>query len=176
MIWITGLSGSGKTTTAGSVVDILRSSGRQVIQLDGDVLREVFGEDERSIQNHGSEARLSLAFKYSRLCRHLGDQGHLVVIATISLYNEIHLWNRENISNYLEVFLDIDYEELRRRDPKKIYSRFDAGVLVNVVGLDLPFDEPVEAELRICTEDNYSPSKAAELIIAEFDKMKDFKD
>ncbi len=174
VIWITGLSGSGKSTTAGRVVDVLRSRGLQVIQLDGDELRGVFGEDGYLAQNHGSEARFSLAFKYSRLCKYLGDQGQLVVIATISLYHEIHLWNRENILNYFEVFLDIDQEELRRRDPKQIYSRFDAGDLVNVVGLDLPFDEPVDAQLRL-TEEGRTPSQVAELIIAEFDKAEHFK-
>ena len=70
--------------------------------------------------------------------------------------------------------MDIDQEELRRRDPKQIYSRFDAGDLINVVGLDLPFDEPVEAQLRL-TEEGRSPSQVAELIIAEFDKSEHFK-
>jgi len=146
VIWITGLSGAGKSTLAGDLVDRLRSRGESVVMLDGDELREVFGATAASSQNHGREGRLALAMQYAHLCRMIAAQGHTVVIATISLFREVHAWNRAHLPGYFEVYLKVPLEELGRRDPKGIYRRFHAGELHNVAGLDLPMDEPQAAD------------------------------
>ena len=146
VIWITGLSGAGKSTLALEVVARLRAMGDAVVMLDGDELREVFGAVAANAQNHGREGRLALAMQYSHLCQILAAQGLTVVIATISLFREVHAWNRANLPGYFEVYLKVPVEELRRRDPKGIYRRFDAGELTNVAGLDLPIDEPELAD------------------------------
>ena len=146
VIWITGLSGAGKSTLAHEVVARLRAAGDSVVMLDGDELREVFGAVAANAQNHGREGRLALAMQYSHLCRVIAAQGLTVVIATISLFREVHTWNRANLPGYFEVYLKVPVEELRRRDPKGIYRRFDAGELTHVAGLDLPIDEPEAAD------------------------------
>lgn len=144
VIWITGLSGAGKTTLAHEVVILLRNEDEAVVMLDGDVLREVFGAEAANASNHGRQGRIDLAMKYAHLCKVIADQGLTVVIATISLFREVHTWNRKNLPGYFEVYLKVPEEELRRRDPKGIYRRFDSGELSNVAGLDLPIDEPEE--------------------------------
>jgi len=146
VIWITGLSGSGKTTLATELVKHLRACDRAVVMLDGDQLRAVFGMDENNTDNHGREGRLKLASRYCHLCQILASQGLTVVIATISLFNEIHSWNRANLPGYFEIYLKVPIEELRRRDPKGIYRCFDAGEIFYVSGLDLPIDEPLAAD------------------------------
>jgi adenylylsulfate kinase-like enzyme len=90
VLWITGLSGAGKSTLALKVAQRLRAKGEAVVVLDGDVLREVFGATATNAQNHGREGRLALAFQYAHLCRVVASQGLTVVIATISLFKEIH--------------------------------------------------------------------------------------
>lgn len=149
VIWITGLSGSGKTTLAHEVVRHLRLAGESVVRLDGDELREVFGAVASNAKNHSCEGRCTLAFQYAHLCRVIAGQGITVVIATISLFKEIHAWNRENLPGYFEVYLKVPIDELRRRDPKGIYRRFDAGELTDVAGLDLPVDEPEAADFVV---------------------------
>lgn len=146
VVWITGLSGAGKSTLARQVSAELRANGDSVITLDGDELREVFGAVAANAKNHGREGRLALAMQYAYLCRVIAVQGLTVVIATISLFREVHAWNRANLPGYFEVYLKAEVEELRRRDPKGIYRRFDAGELTHVAGLDLPIDEPEEAD------------------------------
>jgi len=84
--------------------------------------------------------------KYSHLGKVIAEQGFTAVIATISLFKEIHIWNRENLAGYFEVYLKVPLEELRRRDPKGIYRRFDSGELKEVAGLDLSIDEANEAD------------------------------
>jgi len=146
VIWITGLSGAGKSTLARDLVARLRTESRAVVMLDGDELREVFGAVTANSQNHGREGRLALAMQYAHLCRMIAAQGQTVVIATISLFHEVHEWNRRHLPGYFEVYLKVPVEELRRRDPKGIYRRFDAGELHNVAGLDLSVDEPQAAD------------------------------
>ena len=147
VIWITGLSGAGKTTLSNAAALKLRSRGEAVVQLDGDELRSVFGAVAANGQNHSREGRLALAMQYAHLCRVLADQGLTVMIATISLFKEVHTWNRENLPGYFEVYLKMPLEELRRRDPKGIYRRFDSGDLTNVAGLDLLIDDPKAADM-----------------------------
>jgi adenylylsulfate kinase len=142
VIWITGLSGAGKSTLARRLVDDMRALGRVAILLDGDELRDVLGNATLSKDNHSLESRLALAMRYARLCRLLATQGFTVVIATISLFREVHEWNRSNLPGYFEVYLKVPLEELRRRDPKEIYHRFYKREISNVAGLDLPVDEP----------------------------------
>ena len=146
VIWITGLSGAGKSTLAAEVVKRLRGQGKAVVLLDGDDLREVFSLSAVNAKNYGRDERIALAYQYAHLCRIIANQGLIVVIATISLFKEIHVWNRRNLSGYFEVYLKVPLEELRRRDPKGIYRRFYVGELSHVAGLDLLVDEPDAAD------------------------------
>ena len=142
VVWVTGLSGAGKSVLATSLVARLRMVDVEILLLDGDELREIFGASSGNIQDYGREKRMALAMQYAYLCNILAKQGFTVVIATISLFKEVHAWNRENLQGYFEVYLRVPLEELRRRDPKGIYRRFDAGEIKDVTGLDLPIDEP----------------------------------
>lgn len=160
VIWITGLSGAGKSTLAIELAGKLRAKGEHVVMLDGDELRQVFGAVSNNVKNHGREGRLALAMQYAHLCRVIAAQGVTVVIATISLFQEVYAWNRQYLPGYLEVYLKVPLEELRRRDPKGIYQRFDTGELSNVAGLDIPIDEPANADLVI----EFDTTKSVELI------------
>jgi adenylylsulfate kinase len=142
VIWITGLSGAGKTTLANELAQRLRSAGQAVIVLDGDDLRRVWGEQPTDNAGYGRDERIALGIRYARLAKLLSSQDHMVIVATISLFREVHIWNRKNIPWYFEVYLRAPFDELRRRDPKGIYRRYEAGELKNVAGLDLDVDEP----------------------------------
>ena len=172
VIWITGLSGAGKSTIAHEVVTRLRASGRPTVVLDGDELRSVFGAVAPNSGNHGRAGRLALAMQYSQLCKLLAEQGFDVVIATISLFQEIHRWNRENLPFYFEAYLRVPVEELRRRDPKGIYRRFDAGELTNVAGLDLAIDEPEAAHWTWSFDPRQSAVDVAKQLIAALESRK----
>ncbi|TDR73533.1 adenylyl-sulfate kinase [Paludibacterium purpuratum] len=166
VIWITGLSGAGKTTLALAVSEALRAEGHPVVMLDGDELRDLLGAASVTRANHGREGRLALALKYARLCRMIADQGCTVVIATISLFQEVHAWNREHLPGYFEVYLKVPETELRRRDPKGIYRRFDAGEICDVAGLDLPVDEPQSPDWTAEFVEGRSAAQQAQALIA----------
>lgn len=161
IIWITGLSGAGKTTLGKLVVKELSQQGESVILLDGDELRNALGETK----NYSAAARLDLANKYSRLALLVASQGITVVVSTVALIREIHLWNRANLPGYFEVFLKVPIDELRRRDPKGIYRRFDKGELSNVAGLDLKIDEPVKPDLCLEYKEGMLPEIELEKLL-----------
>ena len=167
VIWITGLSDSGKTTLARLVAANLRAQGLQITLLDGDELRRVLG----ATTEYDRDSRLSLGFKAARLCQLLASQGHTVVIAIIGLFREIHEWNRQQPYHYYEVFLDVPLEELRRRDSKGLYRRFDAGEMTQVYGLDLAYDPPACPEWRVQFKPNQAndpPQRIADRLCEDF--------
>lgn len=172
VLWVTGLSGAGKSTLAQEMVARLRATGEAVVMLDGDELRQVFGAVAANVQNHGRAGRLALALQYAHLCRILAAQGLTVVIATISLFSEVHEWNRANLPGYFEVYLKVPVDELRRRDPKRIYRRFDAGELTHVAGLDLAIDEPEAADWVVEFEPSRSVAALADELLKTL-KMKE---
>ncbi len=161
VFWITGLSAAGKTTLGEELADRLRKMKEKVIFLDGDSLREILGE----FSTHSREDRLRLAFIYSRLCKSLASQDINVVISTVALFHEIHDWNRVNFLDFIEIFLDVPLEELRRRDPKGIYDRFDKGEITNVAGLDLKVDFPSRPHLHFRFEDGLSSIEMVDVIL-----------
>ncbi len=166
VFWITGLSAAGKTTLAKLLTDHLRAAGRSVVMLDGDELREALA----ITAEHRREERLILAFKYARLARMIAVQGVTVVMGAVALFKEIHAWNREHQPGYFEVYLKVPIEELRRRDPKGIYRRFDAGELHNVAGLDFPVDEPTSPDILIDYARGLSPEAELTRLMAAFEK------
>jgi len=167
VLWITGLSGAGKSTLALEVVERLRARGESVVLLDGDELREVFGAVAANARNHGREGRLTLAMQYAHLCRVIAGEELTVVIATISLFREVHAWNRANLPGYFEVYLKVPLDELRRRDPKGIYRQFDAGSLRHVAGLDLPVDEPESADWVV----EFQPHRSVTILANELIRL-----
>lgn len=145
VVWIVGLSGAGKTTLANKIVAHIRRAHCNVVLIDGDMLREVFGND----LGHTMEDRLINARRICQLGKLLDDQGINVVCAILSLFPETRLWNREHLKNYYEVFIDTPIQDLIQRDTKGIYRRYNRGEIRNVAGMDIEFPRPDNADLII---------------------------
>jgi len=145
VIWIIGLSGSGKTTLANEVIARVRHVQQNVILIDGDMVREVFGND----LGHTIEDRRINAQRICRLGKLLDDQGVNVVCAILSLFPETRSWNRKHLKSYYEVFIDTPMDDLIQRDSKGIYRRFSIGEIRDVAGMDIEFSRPDNADLII---------------------------
>lgn len=163
LIWITGYSGAGKTTVAGSVAEKLKSAGVPVVLLDGDDLRSIFGERF----GYTLDDRRQLAYVYSRLCRKITECGVTVVIAAIAMFESVRIENRASNEKYLEVYLNVPFSVREERDPKGLYKA--AAVKVNANdGFLLGLEEPTNPDLVIENYANTSPEVAATLIVEKF--------
>ncbi|WP_297049634.1 adenylyl-sulfate kinase [uncultured Desulfovibrio sp.] len=152
VLWITGLSGAGKTTLGKALQQALPGS----LLLDGDELREALGADG---QGFDAQSRRRLALTYARLAGLLARQGATVIVATISLFHELHAWNRAHLPGYVEIFLDVPESVRRARDPKGLY----AANARNMAGSEVPAELPLEPHLRL--DGGQSPDDAVPLIL-----------
>lgn len=141
-VWITGLSGSGKTSLAEFLVREGRASGGEIVWLDGDLIRDFMGA--RSPESYSLEGRKKLARLYGELCLFFLSRGFSTVISTIAMHEGVSEWNRENLPGYFEVFLKVPTEKLRGRNDNGLYS----GV-PNVVGVDLEPKFPQKPDLTV---------------------------
>lgn len=146
-IWLTGLSGAGKSTIAGHVAQHLRARGHPVEVLDGDVVRQNlsaglgFSKADRdtNIRRIGFVAEL------------LTRNGVVTLVAAISPYREVRSEVRERIGRFLEIYVRCPVEVLAERDAKGLYRKALAGEITNFTGISDPYEAPEDADLVVDT-------------------------
>jgi bifunctional enzyme CysN/CysC len=171
VVWLTGLSGSGKTTIAREVERQLFERGCHTMLLDGDQLRHglcrdlTFSPSDRAenIRRAGEVARLFF------------EQGCIVLCAFVSPYTEDRARARALLpaGRFLEVFVKASVDTCRRRDPKGLYARAGSGQVTHLTGVSAPYEEPVAPELTLDTE-SLSATEAAALILRELESRQLF--
>ncbi|NBX83987.1 MAG: adenylyl-sulfate kinase, partial [Gammaproteobacteria bacterium] len=140
--------------------------GRTVLFLDGDQLREDLEQ-----YGYSYSERLKLSFSYGRLCKRFSSQGLDVICTTVSLFEEIQIWNRKNIPNYIEIFVDVPFEVLKERDSKSVYSNAKMNNFPNTVGIDIPPHFPKNPDCVIKNYGNQSVSDSIQEVILFVQKM-----
>lgn len=156
IVWLIGLSGAGKTTVGRLLYERLKPARRNLVFLDGDMLRDVWGD----ALGHTIEGRRVNAYRISHLCRLLDRQGIDVIAAVLSMFPDWQAWNREQFGEYFEVFLDVPMDLLHARDSKGLYARAERGELADVVGVDLDFPRPANPDLVISGDEVLRPPEA----------------
>lgn len=167
--FFTGLAGAGKTTIGGLFYQKLREKKPDAILIDGDRVRLEMGHSAPDgtvllEDRYTTEARKAGARCTFPHCRDLADQGKDVVVCNIAMYHEIRAWNRENIENYREIYVKVSRETLYKRDQKKLYS---SGAK-NVVGVDLPWDEPGHSNIVIQNDGEETPEEIVDRLMKFF--------
>ena len=147
VLWLTGLSGAGKTTIADQLMRKLAGKDRQIERLDGDILRGVFpktGFDRQSRDEHIKR----IGFMASRLEYH----GVIVIASFISPYREARQFVRNLCSDFIEVYVQASLEECQRRDVKGLYEKVGKGEIKQFTGISDPYEEPKNPEIIVNTE------------------------
>ena len=142
-IWIMGLSSSGKSTLAELLVARLRAEGYPCLLLDGDQIRQVF--EERL--GYDPESRRNQTARVLRLARLIAKQGILPVVAIIHSVEADRAMCRSAMPGYFEVWLKCALDVCVERDTKNVYRPALDGKASNVVGLDIPYEEPRHADI-----------------------------
>ena len=146
-VWLTGLSGAGKTTIATQLAKELRARSRGVEVLDGDVVRTHLSKGLGFSREDRDTNILRIAFVCSLLTRH----GVAVISAAISPYEETRRQARAQIGDFVEVYVRCPIEELTRRDVKGLYEKALRGEIANFTGISDPYEEPSDPEVIVDT-------------------------
>jgi adenylylsulfate kinase len=146
VLWFTGLSGSGKSTIATRVHEVLEREGREVEYLDGDAMREVFPNTGFTREEREEHLRRT-GYMASRLAAH----GVTVVASFVSPYRESRDFVRALCRRFVEIYVATPLEECERRDVKGLYARARRGEIRNFTGLDDPYEPPEHPELTLDT-------------------------
>ncbi len=148
LYWITGLAGAGKSTLANSLYHDLKKTQSDLVLLDGDHLREVYG-----LAGHFNlQDRKAMAMRHAKMCHLLTSQGIDVICPTISMFDAVRHWNRVHQADYVEIFLDVSQQTLMQRDQLKLYSQQSVSQPCYVVGQDIDAELPTRADVVLVNE------------------------
>ena len=164
VLWFTGLSGAGKSTIANLVEKYLHAQGRHTMSLDGDNVRHGLNRD----LGFSEADRVENIRRVAEVSKLFVEAGLIVLVSFISPYRAERMLARDCVTEgeFLEIFVDTPVDECRRRDPKGLYRRADAGQIVNFTGVDAPYELPLDPEIRLPTLDA-PPEALAEQVVAE---------
>jgi len=162
VLWFTGLSGAGKSTIANLVEKRLHAQGRHTMVLDGDNVRHGLNRD----LGFSDADRVENIRRVAEVAKLFVEAGLVVLVSFISPYRAERMLARECVEQdeFLEIFVDTPVEECRRRDPKGLYQKADAGQIRNFTGVDAPYEEPLAPEIRLRTMEA-SPENLAEQVV-----------
>jgi sulfate adenylyltransferase len=161
-VWLTGLSGAGKSTIAEILTALLLEHGRQVTLLDGDVVRTHLSQGLGFSKEDRDAHVRRLGFVASEVVRH----GGVTVCAAISPYRDTRSEVRSMVGSdrFIEVFVNTPLEVCEQRDPKGMYARARRGEIQGFTGIDDPYEPPLGAEITLDTV-SHLPAEGARLIL-----------
>jgi bifunctional enzyme CysN/CysC len=167
-VWLTGLSGSGKSTVAAACEAALVRAGRPAYVLDGDNLRHGLNGD----LGFSAADRAENVRRVGHVARLFADAGVVALVPLISPYradrDHVRALHVEADVPFLEVFVDTPLELCEQRDPKGLYAKARAGELTGFTGIDDPYEAPLAPELVLTPADGQAPEMAT-LVLALVD-------
>ena len=163
VLWFTGLSGAGKSTIANQVEKRLHARGHHTMILDGDNVRHGLNRD----LGFSEADRVENIRRIAEVSRLFVEAGLIVIVSFISPYRAERMLARDRVNEdeFLEIFVDTPIEECRRRDPKGLYEKADSGQIRNFTGVDAPYEEPLDPEIRLRTLEG-TPDMLADEVVA----------
>ena len=168
-VWMTGLSGAGKTTIGEIVAQKLQQDGIRVEILDGDVIRESLSKG----LGFSREDRFANIERIAYVAELLTKHGVIVIVPVISPYQEMRLNARRKIGKFIEVYVKAPLEVCERRDVKGLYKKARAGEIYGFTGIDDPYEEPIDPDL-VCYTAEETPNQSADNILNFVSSIADY--
>ncbi|OYD09570.1 adenylyl-sulfate kinase [Paludifilum halophilum] len=159
-LWLTGLSGAGKTTIACILEQKLKERGLRVERLDGDVVRTHLTKDLGFSKEDRCEHIERVTYVAELLTRH----GVIVLASFISPYRSMRAYSRKRISSFVEVYVHCPLEECIRRDVKGLYEKAMKGGIPCFTGINDPYEAPENPDLTVNTQEE-TPEESAERVL-----------
>ena len=170
LIWITGLSGSGKSTIANALEVKLHENGVNTYLLDGDNIRNKINKDLK----FSPEDRKENIRRISEISNLFMDAGLVVLAAFVSPYRQDREYVKEIVGqdNIINVYVNTSLEECERRDIKGLYKKARAGEIKNFTGVNAPYEAPINPDVEINTEKISIEESVEKIMITVNKKLK----
>lgn len=162
ILWLTGLSGAGKSTIAGALERMLKARSIRTYLLDGDALRRGLNSD----LGYSEEDRAENIRRVGEVAKLMADAGLLVIVAVISPFRD----GRQSAKalmrpgEFIEIFVDTPLNECMRRDPKGLYKKAKSGQIENFTGLGSPYEVPERPDIHLRTLGREPSDMALEIV------------
>ena len=166
-IWFTGLSGAGKTTISRLVEAELRGRGFLVEVLDGDVVRQNLSQGLGFSKADRDTNIRRIAFVSKLLTRN----NVVTLVAAISPYREVREEARKEIGSFVEVYVKCPLDICMARDAKGLYKKALEGAIPYFTGISDPYEEPLEPEIVLCT-DQETPEESAAILLRRLHELR----
>lgn len=163
IIWITGISGSGKTTIANEIIKTYKKYLPNIVNVDGDIVRQFFDQNLK----YEEDDRIKQIKRIQKICKFLEQQDLILIVSALYSNKELMKWNRENFSDYYEIFLDANLSLVKKRDPKNLYKKYQEGKEKNIVGIDIPWNPPLNYDLKILMDERTKVKDVIKLIASK---------
>ena len=167
-VWVTGMSGSGKTTVTGLLAEELRSRGHRVEILDGDVVRTRLSKG----LGFSREDRDENVRRIGWVCELLTRNDVVAIAAVISPYRAVRDELRQRIGRFVEVYMEAPREVLAERDVKGLYRRAMAGEIESFTGVSDPYEPPLDPEVVCHSDGRETPEESAFKVLAKLEELK----
>jgi adenylyl-sulfate kinase len=161
-LWLTGMSGAGKSTVSDRLMDRFRAAGARVELLDGDVVRTNLSQGLGFSREDRDTNIRRIGFVADLLSRN----GIIAVVAAISPYRATRDEVKAKIANFVEVFVDCPIEVLAARDVKGLYKKALAGEVGNFTGISDPYEAPLNPDVTV-RSDRESVEESVDRVWAE---------
>jgi adenylylsulfate kinase len=151
LLWLTGLSGSGKSTVATMLEQKLNDAGKLTYLLDGDNVRHGLNSD----LGFSKEDRIENIRRIAELSKLFVDAGIITIATFISPFIKERVKVKDLLeSDFVEIYVDCPLEICEKRDPKGIYKKARNGQIKDFTGIDSPYEKPINPDIVIHTEEN----------------------
>jgi len=167
LFWITGLSGSGKTTIGNKIKKDINKIYGPTIMLSGDNIRKIF-----ELKGYEYKDRFAITNKYSHLAKCITEQKINVIFAVVGMFNVSRKWNRLNIDNYVEIYIKSNIKTILKIGKKKIYNKKNPG---KFTGIEIKPEYPKNPDITVFNKFNSTTDKIAKLIVNKINKILDEK-
>lgn len=162
LFWVTGLSGSGKTTIAKNIKGKIERKYGPTILINGDDLRQYF-----SLNGYSKSERIKIAYKYSKLFKHITDQNINVIYATVGLVNKIRNIFQNSVKNFFVIYIKSDVGIIKQKRKKKMYFRFNK----NIVGVHIKAEFPKKPDVMVENYLDRDIDKISKELISKISKI-----
>ena len=165
VLWLTGLCASGKTTIAKGLEQELKARSCLVEVLDGDVVRTSLSRG----LGYSREDRITNMRRIAFVANLLSRNDVIAIVAAISPYEEAREAIRENVENYIEVYVNAPLQVCEARDVKGLYAMARAGELLAFTGIDDPYEAPANPDI-VCYTDQETPTESIDKILTALEQ------